>query len=83
MGVAFQIRDDWLSLRGSQESFGKDILGDLWEGKHTLILMYTLEHCTGGERRWLESYLSTLRHTRSEADVRRAYEIVLRCGSLD
>ena len=34
MGVAFQIRDDWLSLCGSHTRFGKETFGDIWEGKH-------------------------------------------------
>jgi geranylgeranyl diphosphate synthase type II len=38
LGVAFQIRDDILNLRGEPGAIGKESWGDLWEGKRTLIL---------------------------------------------
>ena len=39
-GAAFQIRDDLLNLIGSERTYGKEILGDLYEGKRTLPLMH-------------------------------------------
>jgi geranylgeranyl diphosphate synthase type II len=42
LGAAFQLRDDALSLASGTEESGKDALGDLWEGKHTLILAHAL-----------------------------------------
>ncbi|HEX2864679.1 MAG TPA: polyprenyl synthetase family protein [Deinococcales bacterium] len=42
LGVAFQIRDDVLNLTGSFADYGKEIGGDLWEGKRTLILSHYL-----------------------------------------
>jgi geranylgeranyl diphosphate synthase, type II len=33
-GAAFQIRDDLLNLVGDERAYGKEILGDLYEGKH-------------------------------------------------
>ncbi len=41
-GAAFQIRDDLLNLVGDEETYGKEILGDLYEGKRTLPLMHLL-----------------------------------------
>ena len=40
LGAAFQIRDDLLNLVGSEERYGKELLGDLREGKHTLMLIH-------------------------------------------
>lgn len=50
LGVAFQIQDDVLNLRGSEQSYGKEIDGDLWEGKRTLMLLHAFREMTEGER---------------------------------
>jgi geranylgeranyl diphosphate synthase type II len=50
LGIAFQIQDDILSLTGREDATGKEIDGDLWEGKHTLILIHALSHCGVPER---------------------------------
>jgi len=42
LGLAFQITDDLLNLRADPEEYGKEIGGDLWEGKRTLMLLHTL-----------------------------------------
>ena len=38
LGAAFQIQDDVLNLEGDRGKYGKEIGGDLLEGKRTLIL---------------------------------------------
>ena len=40
LGAAFQIRDDILNLIGSEVAYGKELLGDLREGKQTLMLIH-------------------------------------------
>ena len=40
LGAAFQITDDLLNLRADPEEYGKEIGGDLWEGKRTLMLLH-------------------------------------------
>ena len=50
LGSSFQIRDDILNLSSSGSNYGKDLNGDLWEGKHTLILLHALRCCTDAER---------------------------------
>jgi geranylgeranyl diphosphate synthase, type II len=42
LGAAFQIQDDVLNLQAREADYGKEIAGDLWEGKHTLILLHAL-----------------------------------------
>lgn len=42
LGVAFQMQDDILNLTAERASYGKEIGGDLWEGKHTLVLLHTM-----------------------------------------
>jgi geranylgeranyl diphosphate synthase type II len=42
VGIAFQIADDLLNLRDGLAGYGKEALGDLWEGKRTLMLLHAL-----------------------------------------
>ena len=50
LGVAFQIQDDVLNLAADEAGYDKDLWGDLWEGKHTLILMHALRGAEPAER---------------------------------
>jgi geranylgeranyl diphosphate synthase type II len=42
LGAAFQITDDVLNLTGGQGAYGKEIRGDLREGKRTLMVIHLL-----------------------------------------
>jgi len=64
LGVAFQIQDDVLNLVAG-EAYGKELGGDLWEGKHTLILAHALRHAPAAER---EEALRILARPRPGAD---------------
>ncbi len=46
LGAAFQITDDLLNLRADPQDYGKEIGGDLWEGKRTLMLLHALRNAT-------------------------------------
>jgi len=50
LGVSFQIQDDVLNLTAEGSAYGKETAGDLWEGKHTLILMHALRRASASER---------------------------------
>jgi len=50
LGIAFQIQDDVLNLSANSDTYGKDFCGDLWEGKHTLILIHALRAAAPAER---------------------------------
>jgi len=58
LGAAFQIQDDVLNVSASPESYGKDRLGDLREGKHTLIVLHMLRNAEPAERARALSVLS-------------------------
>jgi geranylgeranyl diphosphate synthase type II len=68
-GAAFQIRDDLLNLVGDEQTYGKEILGDLYEGKRTLTLMHLLSAAEGDDRALLSDYLRRGRAERSEEMV--------------
>ena len=49
-GIAFQLIDDNLDYTSKEEEFGKKIGIDLQDGKITLPLIFTLNHCNKEER---------------------------------
>jgi geranylgeranyl diphosphate synthase type II len=64
-GAAFQIRDDLLNLVGDEQTYGKEILGDIYEGKRTLPLMHLLSVASGDDRVLVRDYLRLTRSGRS------------------
>lgn len=82
MGAAFQIRDDLLNLVGQQARYGKEILGDVWEGKRTLMLIHLLNECTSAEKERLRDFLVRPRAARTERDVRWVFRRMKHYGSL-
>ena len=48
LGRAFQIHDDWLNIFSTKT--GKELGGDILEGKRTLLLIRLLEQCTSQEQ---------------------------------
>jgi geranylgeranyl diphosphate synthase type II len=83
LGVAFQIQDDLLNLLGQRSRYGKEILGDLWEGKRTLMLVHLLQQCTEDERQRIGAFLGTERSAKTEEDVQWLNSLMLTYGSLD
>ena len=49
-GKAFQIADDILDVIGDEKKFGKKPLGDLYEGKVTLIILHAYKNATPEEK---------------------------------
>lgn len=69
LGAAFQIQDDVLNLVGDSDVYGKEIDGDLWEGKRTLMLIHLESVATGEDAVAVRRYLDASRHERSVAQV--------------
>ena len=82
LGLAFQITDDVLNLNGNVERYGKEIDGDLWEGKRTLILAHALEHANHADRAWISSFLARPRERRLPREVLRLHRILASGGSI-
>ncbi len=68
-GIAFQITDDTLNLTATQALYGKEIDGDILEGKRTLILIHTLNSCNPEEKERIRKILQTPREDKTEVDV--------------
>jgi geranylgeranyl diphosphate synthase type II len=83
LGAAFQIRDDLLNLVGDEAHYGKEILGDLHEGKRTLMLIHLLGAAEGRDRDTLHDYLVIERESRTAALVSEIRSMMDVYGSID
>ena len=82
LGAAFQIQDDLLNLLGSEREYGKEIDGDLFEGKRTLPLIHLLRNARGTDRGVLGRYLGLERAERTAAMVAEVRELLDAYGSI-
>jgi geranylgeranyl diphosphate synthase type II len=83
LGTAFQIRDDVLNLAGDRRKYGKEIGGDLLEGKRTLILAHLLRNSSPHEKDRLKSFLGKRRADRLPREVAWIYDLLRKHGSID
>jgi geranylgeranyl diphosphate synthase, type II len=83
MGAAFQIQDDVLNLAGDAARYGKEIGGDIQEGKRTLSLIHALNTCSAGEKERLRAFLARPRRDRSARDVRWVRRVMDNYGSIE
>lgn len=64
MGSAFQIQDDILNLAGDAKAYGKELAGDIGEGKRTLMLIRLFNEVTPQQHRRLEDIFALPRDER-------------------
>jgi geranylgeranyl diphosphate synthase, type II len=83
LGTAFQIQDDLLNLTGDERRYGKEIGGDLLEGKRTLMLIHLLRQLDTREAARVAAYLGQPRTARSMRDTRWILDLMRLRGSLD
>ncbi|WP_040496242.1 polyprenyl synthetase family protein [Ilumatobacter nonamiensis] len=84
LGSAFQIQDDLLNLVGDEARYGKEILGDLYEGKRTLMLIHLLREANRADREELVSgYLTESRQDRTPDQIRHVFDLMQQYGSID
>lgn len=83
LGAAFQIQDDLLNLVGDETRYGKEILGDLWEAKRTLMLIHLIQSARGDERERLADVLGRPRQRRTAEDVHWLHRRLREHGSLE
>ncbi|MEZ4443756.1 MAG: polyprenyl synthetase family protein [Polyangiaceae bacterium] len=69
LGIAFQITDDLLNLREDAEGYGKELDGDLWEGKRTLMLMHALACASPEDRARAQAVLARPRPRAATGEV--------------
>ena len=81
-GAAFQIQDDLLNLE-APPAYGKELCGDLLEGKRTLMIIHALRTASAGDRRRLAAFLGRSRRQRTAAAVEWVHALLLRSGSIE
>jgi geranylgeranyl diphosphate synthase type II len=55
LGIAFQLKDDFLDVYGEEESFGKQNGGDIVSCKKTFLYLKALELCDQEQRKKLQT----------------------------
>jgi geranylgeranyl diphosphate synthase type II len=83
LGAAFQIQDDLLNLTGDPVRYGKEIAGDLREGKRTLMLIHLLRKSDPDERRRIGRILEQPRREKTQADIEWVREQMDRRGAIE
>jgi geranylgeranyl diphosphate synthase, type II len=81
IGIAFQIQDDLLNLLGEAETYGKEIHGDIYEGKRTLMLNHVLRTSPRGAE--IGAVLATPRPQKTPGQSAFVFDEMKRCGSIE
>ncbi len=78
LGVAFQLKDDWLDVYGNPEVFGKNIGGDILCNKKTYLLIQALKHANEDQSRQLQQWLDATEYEPAEkiAAVKSLYDVI-------
>jgi geranylgeranyl diphosphate synthase type I len=79
VGIAFQIQDDILNIAGTAEKYGKEIGGDISEGKRTLMVIHALQKASPEDKSRLTSILDE--RTKNQQKISEAIEILKKYGS--
>lgn len=79
IGIAFQIKDDLFDY--TEEKIGKPTGIDIKEQKMTLPLIYSLNHCSNKERRWIIN--SVKNHNKNKSRVKEVIQFVKDSGGIE
>jgi geranylgeranyl diphosphate synthase type II len=82
LGAAFQIEDDLRNLQQSA-TYGKELNGDLYEAKRTLMLIHVRRTASAADRERVDAFLALKRTDRSAEEVRWLADLMRRRGSLE
>jgi geranylgeranyl diphosphate synthase type II len=66
VGLAFQLKDDWLDVYGDTETFGKNIGGDICCNKKTFMLISALAKADDGTKVELQTWIDKREFDREE-----------------
>ncbi len=82
-GIAFQIHDDLLNLEADEVLYGKEISGDLFEGKRTIMLLHFLRTAPAAAKRRATRLLRLPRPEKKPEEVDWLLHAMVEQGSLD
>ncbi len=80
-GIAFQIRDDLIGLKGDPSITGKPVLSDIREGKRTIMVIHALRSLPENRRKLLLRVLGNREASRE--DLERARELIIESGGVE
>ncbi|MFX0115480.1 MAG: polyprenyl synthetase family protein [Candidatus Hodarchaeota archaeon] len=75
VGVAFQLQDDALNVVGEEKDYGKEIGGDVLEGKVTLLLCRAWQKANEEQRNVIRNVFSKKREEKRLEDVSKVISI--------
>ena len=81
IGIAFQIIDDVLNVVGQEKEYGKEIGGDIREGKKTVMAAHLLKTATAADRKTFLRILGKKSIKRTE--IKKAISLYQKYGSID
>ncbi len=82
LGKAFQIRDDLLNIIGKGSVYGKEIGGDIYEGKRTLLLIHLINNTKGEEHKKVIEIMSKPREEKTSEEVEYIIKLMKERGSV-
>jgi len=83
LGIAFQVQDDILNLVGEERKYGKEHLGDLMEGKRTLMLIRLINTAAPEDKKRMLSVMSRKRSRRTHEDAEEMLRLMDRYGVIE
>lgn len=83
LGAAFQLRDDLDNLAPGATEYGKDVAGDIVEGKRTIPLLHLLAHCSETQQREVKQLVSSESPLAPAEQIRRILQLMTEVGSLE
>lgn len=82
-GRAFQIQDDVLNLIGDVKKYGKEIGGDILEGKRTLVFAHLMRNCIPQEKAKVAEIYLKKREEKTEEDKEYVLSLMHKYGSIE
>lgn len=79
IGIAFQLRDDWLGIFGDEATIGKPIASDLTETKPTTLFLDTLHSLSEYDKSRFEHFLGSISY--SDDDICDIQELIIKSGA--
>jgi geranylgeranyl diphosphate synthase, type II len=82
IGIAFQIQDDVLNLVGDTDRYGKEALGDLLEGKRTVMMIHLFRHASERVKTRMTAINAMPRSRKTQAHAEEMLAAMRQCGSI-
>jgi geranylgeranyl diphosphate synthase type I len=81
LGLAFQIRDDYLDMSSDVNTLGKDIGNDIRNGKKTLIAVHSINNASVKNKNIINKIFGNIRASQDE--IEKVYNLFNEIGSVD